>query len=954
MSHESLARRRTTSFTTLESDPFDDGDISGGITAHTRAGNSLQQIVAFAVRERNYLRVQNAKLWTVIERQKTLIESLKSDVGAGGGVVDVSDNDAGGGVVPDTGDELANYIRPSASVSAMPHPSRSSSILAPAEFDKLRRGGGDTPPRSSSPSADTHQNTHSPYSSLSRRTIRHIPVTLASATHSDVIETTAQHTPNVANISLNPGDEYHVRIAGSSFQGSGTDGTLFFFMVRKDKTGDEWKIEKRYSDFLHLDTKLKSKLTRPVVTAIGKLPDKQLFTSVNPLKSDQRKIGLEMYLQRIMHAAPDSGDLLDFLTNSVSFASGSVTNLASGGNGGGSEAGDIDGLLGSSIDVSVLKEGYLMKRGSTFGGWKPKYFKCKPYFLDFADAPQRDILSTISLKHCHVSPIRNTPNDAKSAHGFVLTEFYREFYPVPLDVTPEDKKISHRHVLAADDDAERDEWVAVLSKQIIDARNLQGIPEKSMSSLLPMSSGPVDIHRVLTASSPRTSKSHSTLVGNPTPIAVSGGSLSNGGGSGTSGLGMNSGSHPGLGAHHFATTTVAAGAVKNSVDDNARAMQQNPRPLPKLFASVAAPLGKENSQISVGGNSLMMGGSNSAVKGLMNMRNAFAKKKIGNENTPRASDPSRVIFGATLDHAIAVSRISDDLELPAIIYRCLEYLDHVKASQEEGIYRLSGSANAIQQLKMLFNSEGDVDLINLTTETFDAHTVSGLLKLYLRELPSPVLTAHLQKEFLGITDFDDRNDRVLELSRLVSLLPKSNYTLLEVLISHLVSIVQASETNKMTVRNVGIVFAPTLGVPALVFILLLAEFDEVFCWHDVEAGREMMDKISAMNRRKAEKRDSDQQQQERERQKHDGELEESRERQKREVAPPEPQLQLKDSSPETQQGELHLDQMIDMTDQAGTRLFSPIPMLPPVSPITVIGTTELMSDNEILRLMDLK
>jgi len=34
--------------------------------------------------------------------------------------------------------------------------------------------------------------------------------------------------------------------------------------------------------------------------------------------------------------------------------------------------------------------------------------------------------------------------------------------------------------------------------------------------------------------------------------------------------------------------------------------------------------------------------------------------------------------------------------------------------------------------------------------------------------------------------------------------------------------------NKMTMRNVGIVFSPTLGIPAGVFSLMLGEFNRVF------------------------------------------------------------------------------------------------------------------------------
>ncbi|KAI8607485.1 hypothetical protein BC830DRAFT_1175275 [Chytriomyces sp. MP71] len=646
-----------------------------------------------------------------------------------------------------------------------------------------------------------------------------------------------------ADINLSPGEEFQIRIYGSTFQGSGADGTVYYFMVRKDKSGDEWKIEKRYSDFLHLDMKLRSKLPKSIASTIGKLPDKSLFTSVNPMKSDQRKIGLEMYLQRVIDAVPESKDMVDFVTNSVCLATSS-----SSGNLHREDSGDIDGLIGSSLDVAVLKEGFLMKRGNTFGLWKPKYFKCKPYFLDFSDGvefwsfyilgflnvqlkqPQRDIISTISLKHCHVVSVRSMPGDTKTAHGILLTEFHKEFYPVALDAPLEDRKISHRHVLAADNDIERDEWVSIIQGQIQEARGMVGITETLRSPTMAHIRGG-DINSLMaspSASSPRGSRSHVNLSTVSSPLGAPG-SLHN--------------SVPALNASQYQARPSAAGMVKNAVDDNARAMQQKPKPFPRIVAPGTTVAGTPASLPAVGAPKIAVG--NAAVKGLMQMRHAFVKKR--SDTVSRIQDPARIIFGAPLDHAVTISRISEDLLLPAVVYRCIEYLDHVKACNEEGIYRLSGSANAIQTLKGMFNLDGDLDLCTMTsTDWFDVHAVSGLLKLYLRELPTPVLTAHLQKEFHAIVDLDDRNDRVLELARLVSLLPKTNYTLLQVLVSHLLGIVQACDVNKMSVRNVGIVFAPTLGVPALVFILLLAEFDIAFCWEEEERAIEMRVKISEM------------------------------------------------------------------------------------------------------------
>ena len=77
-------------------------------------------------------------------------------------------------------------------------------------------------------------------------------------------------------------------------------------------------------------------------------------------------------------------------------------------------------------------------------------------------------------------------------------------------------------------------------------------------------------------------------------------------------------------------------------------------------------------------------------------------------------------------------------------------------------------------------------------------------------------------------DFVDPQERIKELSQLIASLPIANYSLLRALTAHLILIVQNAGVNKMTMRNVGIVFSPTLGIPAGVFSLMLGEFNRVF------------------------------------------------------------------------------------------------------------------------------
>lgn len=107
---------------------------------------------------------------------------------------------------------------------------------------------------------------------------------------------------------------------------------------------------------------------------------------------------------------------------------------------------------------------------------------------------------------------------------------------------------------------------------------------------------------------------------------------------------------------------------------------------------------------------------------------------------------SRPVFGVPLPESIAVA---SKASLPAIVFRCIEWLEAKKAETEEGIYRLSGSSAVIKGLKDRFDNEGDVNLIQVD-EHWDPHAIAGLLKSFLRELPTSLLTRDLHHRFLAV------------------------------------------------------------------------------------------------------------------------------------------------------------------------------------------------------------
>ena len=124
-------------------------------------------------------------------------------------------------------------------------------------------------------------------------------------------------------------------------------------------------------------------------------------------------------------------------------------------------------------------------------------------------------------------------------------------------------------------------------------------------------------------------------------------------------------------------------------------------------------------------------------------------------------------------------------------------------------------------------AEGDYNLLG-SGEYFDPHAVAGLLKTFLRELPSHVLTRELQPAFNAAAELPRHADQVNELGRLVALLPTENYMLLRFLCAHLKKVCDLHAENRMPLRNVGIVFSPTLAIPPTLFTLLVSDCTHIW------------------------------------------------------------------------------------------------------------------------------
>ncbi|KAJ8331602.1 hypothetical protein O5D80_000514 [Batrachochytrium dendrobatidis] len=189
--------------------------------------------------------------------------------------------------------------------------------------------------------------------------------------------------------------------------------------------------------------------------------------------------------------------------------------------------------------------------------------------------------------------------------------------------------------------------------------------------------------------------------------------------------------------------------------------------------------------------------------------NAFFKRQQEKGSPIRDTDKKEdscsdgAIFGGFLEVQVA----EEDKSIPSFVERCISTIES-RGLNSQGIYRLSGNAATIQRIKTQINQmEPHTELDD---DGLDLNAISGLLKLYFRELKDPLFPFLFYDRFIACMKMEDYNERLIEIKNLIQALPKTHYTVLEYLMRHLVRVAAHSETNKMEPSNLAIVFGPTI------------------------------------------------------------------------------------------------------------------------------------------------
>ncbi|KAG2199562.1 hypothetical protein INT47_012162 [Mucor saturninus] len=246
----------------------------------------------------------------------------------------------------------------------------------------------------------------------------------------------------------------------------------------------------------------------------------------------------------------------------------------------------------------------------------------------------------------------------------------------------------------------------------------------------------------------------------------------------------------------------------------------------------------------------------------------WKKDRAEEENAPynpayrqqHPSDSENAVFGMPLEVAVALTKIDTDDLIPAVFKRCIEYLNDVGV-HEVGIYRIPGSTITVNKLRAVFNDGSDIDF-HVTKP--DPHAVGTLLKMYLRELPEPIIPFELANEYTkqfmqsiqssntldkeamqdtlhvssSLTDTTTNvklppisPDLLKTVRSITSKLPIYSFCLLQLLSRHLKKVADNQQENRMSVSNLAVIFIPTLNIGRALFHCMVEHYGEIFEGH---------------------------------------------------------------------------------------------------------------------------
>uniref|UniRef100_A0A8C8IY95 Rho-GAP domain-containing protein n=1 Tax=Oncorhynchus tshawytscha TaxID=74940 RepID=A0A8C8IY95_ONCTS len=165
--------------------------------------------------------------------------------------------------------------------------------------------------------------------------------------------------------------------------------------------------------------------------------------------------------------------------------------------------------------------------------------------------------------------------------------------------------------------------------------------------------------------------------------------------------------------------------------------------------------------------------------------------------------PARV-FGVPLD--VVQQSGQPGQEVPLLVRHIVEYIEEHGRLDLEGLFLVNGNAERVEWLRQRYDSGEEVDL----EKEADLASAVSLLRLFLQELPEPIIPAGMQSHILQLyQDYSSEEELARNMKYFLQQLPQVNYSLLRFLCRFLSSVASLQEES-WSVGALAAVFGPDI------------------------------------------------------------------------------------------------------------------------------------------------
>ncbi|XP_071373339.1 rho GTPase-activating protein 18 isoform X2 [Centroberyx affinis] len=146
-------------------------------------------------------------------------------------------------------------------------------------------------------------------------------------------------------------------------------------------------------------------------------------------------------------------------------------------------------------------------------------------------------------------------------------------------------------------------------------------------------------------------------------------------------------------------------------------------------------------------------------------------------------------------------------KVPFILQRLINHIEE-EGLDTEGLLRIPGAATRVKSVCQELESSFYDGLF--PWQQLKQHDAASLLKLFIRELPHPLLTVEYLNAFIAVNKLPTKKQQLQALNLLVLLLPEANRDTLKALVEFFQRVIDHQAQNKMTLNNVSVVMAPNI------------------------------------------------------------------------------------------------------------------------------------------------